>query len=142
MANRLLVGAHVVVYLNNSPFGRVADLAWSVSTPKKQLHCVDWLSPVELIPTSREVQASMTIFKMHGDGGIEAAGLAGAWGDSTMEKYFSILVIDKLSDTTIFRSDRCSVVSQSWKVGRGYVMGSISFTGLHWSNDAGERNPQ
>ena len=39
----------MVCYINGQLFGRVADVGWSESTPRKEMHVVDYLPPWELI---------------------------------------------------------------------------------------------
>lgn len=133
--SRLLVGAQVVVYINAQLFGRVADMGWNETTPRREVHVVDYLPPWELIPTGITIHGTMTIYRMHRDGGLEAAGMKATWADLTKEKYFSIMVLDRVTDTVIFQANKCSVNSQSWHVGRGYVMGNVAFTALDWSNE-------
>lgn len=133
--SRLVVGAQVVVYINGAPYGRVADFGWSDNSPRKEVACVDWLGPWELIPTSTRVQGNMTIYRLHRDGGIEASGMKATWRDVPREKYFSVLVLDRSTDTVIFQANKCSINSQSWRVGKGYVMGTINFTALEWNNE-------
>jgi hypothetical protein len=135
MINQLLVGAHLKVYVNGGPFGRTADFSWEESTPRRETAVVDYLPPWELEQGSVSVRASMTIYRMHMDGGIENAGLKAVWADLPREKYFSLLLIDRVTDTVVFRADRCSVEHQSWRATRGYVMGSVSIKALDWSNE-------
>jgi hypothetical protein len=56
-------------------------------------------------------------------------------GYNEQEKYFSIRVVDRTNEVTIFQADRCSVVSQNWSIQRGYVMGTVQFRALTWSNE-------
>lgn len=133
--SRLVVGAHVVCYVNNRMFGRVADIEWDSATPRKESRCVDTLKPAELMPEAVSVNGQMTIYRLHNDGGIEAAGMVATWADLPREKYFSLLILDRVTDTVIFRADECSVEHQSWKAQKGYVMGRIRFKGLDWSNE-------
>jgi len=132
--SRLLTGAQTVAHINNKPYA-MASFDWSVSYQRREAHCVDWLGPVELIPGSQTVHGTMIIYRLRGDGGIESAGIAGTQMDSSVEKYFSILVTDRIGGATLFQADRCSVDSQSWKIGRGYVMGTVSFTCINWNNE-------
>jgi len=125
----------VVCYINGQLFGRVADVGWSESTPRKEMHVVDYLPPWELIQISVSIHGTMTIYRLHKDGGLEAAGMKATWPDLSREKYFSILHLDRVTDTVVFQADKCSTVSQSWHVGRGYVMGTVSFTALGWNNE-------
>ncbi len=133
--SRLVTGAMVLVYINNQMFGRCADLSWGADTPQKELHTVDMLPPAELIPGPVSVRGSMQIYKLHKDGGIEAAGLAATWADITRQKYFSIVVLDRVTDTVVFRADKCATTSQNWRNGRGHIMGTIGFSGLFWGNE-------
>lgn len=132
---RTVVAAHCVVYVNGRLFGRVASLGFSAETPQRELRVIDTLEPAELIPQGASVRGSLTIYRLHRDGGIEAAGLAAAWADMTRQKYFSLMVVDRVTDTVLFRADRCATAAQSWNVGRGFVMGTVAFVGLNWSNE-------
>jgi hypothetical protein len=133
--NRLVVGSHVIVYINGQIYARVADFSYAMATPQKLVHGIDTLLPIETIPTSAEVKGTMSIYRTHGDGGIEARGMIATWDDLTRGKYFTIDVVDRASDTSMFRADRCVVQDQSWRVARGFVMGQISFSALNWSNE-------
>lgn len=134
--NLLLVGAHARCYLNNQPFGRIADFSWDDNTPRKEIKVCDYLPPWELLQTGASVRCNASIYRIHMDGGIEGAGMrAPSWLDLPREKYFSFLVLDRLTDTVLFRADKCSVEHQSWRIGRGYVMGTVSFLGLLWENE-------
>lgn len=133
--SNLVVGAHTLVYINGTAFGRVADLSWNSATPKRALQTIDTLIPMELVPLATALSGNLTIYRLHKDGGIEAAGMAATYADLTREKYFSIMVIDRVTDTVMFQADQCSTESQSWRNGKGYVMGSIAFKGLKFNNE-------
>ena len=131
----ILVGAHVVVYVNGTMFGRVAGLSHSMDSPIRELHGVDTYLPIELVRGPVSIRGNMTLYRLHNDGGLESAGMIGTWNDLTREKYFSILVLDRSTDTVVFRADRCGVSSQNWTYGKGYVMGNVGFNGLLWTNE-------
>lgn len=131
----LVVGAHARLYLNNTPYGRVADYSWTEETPQKPTQVVDYLPPWELVPGAVQVHVQMTVYKARRDGGIEGAGLKSTWAGMPLQKYFSALLLDRVADTVLFRADRCAVTSQQWTVHRGYVMGAVTFTALLWGNE-------
>lgn len=133
--SRLLTGAQTLVYINGQLFGRIADISWSSETPQSEKKVVDWMPPWELVPQGASVRGVMTIYRIHKDGGIEGAGMTANWNDLTRQKYFSVMVLDRVTDTVLFQADKCSVTGQSWRIGRGYVMGNINFTGLYWNNE-------
>ena len=131
----LLVGAHVVCYVNAAPFGRVSGISLSMDTPKKTQHTIDTLLPVELEPLCVEVYGSMTIFKLKRDGGVEGVGLISKWTNLTFEKYFDLALRDRSTDSIIFHLEDCSVTSQRWTIAnKGYVIGNVGFSGLMWKN--------
>lgn len=131
---RLVVGAHVLVYVNSRPFGRCAEFEHESDTPARPVKCVDSVIPAEQIPLAVSFSGSMQIYRLHQDGGIEQAGLTATWQDLPREKYFSIVVLDRLTQTTLFRADRCKVLRQRWSMRKGFVMGSVQFTGIIWNN--------
>jgi hypothetical protein len=116
-------------------FGRTADIKWTSSTPQREVHVVDWLPAWELVKQGVSLHGLLTIYRLHKDGGIEAAGMQATWADLVREKYFSIMVLDRYTDTVIFQANRCSVHSQDWRAARGYVMGTIGFQALDWNNE-------
>lgn len=134
--SRLMVGAHALCYINGKLYGRVASVDVDSATPHREVQSVDVLTPAELIPQAAKLMGSMSIYRIHGDGGIQATGMIPTWHDLTRGKYFSVLVVDRFSDTTFFRADACSCVGEKWRIGRGYVMGQISFKGLTWNNES------
>ena len=132
--SRLITGAQVVVYVNGSMLGRVASIGIMNSTPRKELHTIDTLEPMELMPQSVSGHGQMQIYRLHQDGGIQALGMAAVWEDVSREKYFSILVLDRATDTTLFRADKCSTISENWTFNRGHIMGDVAFSFVRWSN--------
>jgi hypothetical protein len=133
--SRLFVGAHALVYINGKLYGRVAGVEVDSTTPHREVQPVDVLTPAELVPQAAKLAGNMSVFRIHGDGGIQATGMIPVWRNLTRGKYFSILITDRFSGTTFFRADACSCTRESWRIGRGYVMGQISFKGLDWSNE-------
>lgn len=133
--SRLQVGAHTLCHINSKLFGRVASISYKSSTPRRKIRCIDTLLTPELVPLAVEVSGTMTIYRLHGDGGIQAAGMIPTWTQLTRGKYFSLLITDRLSDTTTFRVDACEVLGESWEHGRGYSMGTVQFEGLQWQNE-------
>jgi hypothetical protein len=106
-------------------------------TPKRQIHCVDLFEAAELVPLSGSVSGSITVYRLHRDGGIEGSGLQGTWESIVREKYFSITVVNRLTDTVIFSSPRCSVEGQEWRLpSKAYAMGVITFVGISAGSDA------
>jgi hypothetical protein len=76
------------------------------------------------------------MYKIHGDGGNEASGLVATWNSMTREKYFSLLVLDRVTDTVLVQVDKCVVTNQSWVIQpKSFVIGTVAFSGFDYSND-------
>jgi hypothetical protein len=137
MRSPLTVGAGVKLYINGAPYARVSSLSINIATPRRDLKTVDTLSPWELLPTALSVSGTLQIYRLHNDGGAEGAGMSGGLAKLPREKYFSLLVINSLTDTVIFQSQNCSVDSQSWDIpAKSYITGRIAFSALDYNNEA------
>lgn len=133
---KVLTGARLIVYINGSMFGKINRLSWEDITPHKEASGVDMVMPIELMPTRKSIQGVMNVYRLAGDGGAEGSGMAGVADHLSTEKYFTILVLDRLTDKVVFRSDFNKTERQSWQIAtKALVEGSISFKGLVWSNE-------
>ena len=133
---KTIVAASVILYINNQPYGRVESFRFSSQTPRDAIYGIDSLDPMELAPTRTKVTGSIGIIRTVGDGGIEGAGFTTNYELLSREKYFSIMLVERQSDTVIFRADYCSVAGQQWDVqARERVKGTLEFEALDWSNE-------
>lgn len=132
---KTIVGAGVVLHVNNKPFGKVTNFRFQSSTPRDAIYTIDSLDPTELAPTRTKVTGTLGLILTIGDGGAEGAGLTAPYEHLPKEKYFSLCLIDVQTDTVIFRADYCSVVNQSWDFSaKEMVRGNVEFEALDWSN--------
>lgn len=135
----ILGGAKVILYINGLPYAAVTAFKWDSATPKKAIYGIDSADPYELAPTQNRITGMLMLLRIIGDGGAEGAGMVAQFPDVTLEKYFTLALVERSSDTQIFRADSCSVTSQSWDVpARGLVMGTLNFEALTWSNESVE----
>jgi hypothetical protein len=133
---RTVVTAGVLLYVNNRPYGKVVGFRFSSQTPREPVMAIDSVDPFELAPTSTKVTGSMEIVRAVGDGGAEGAGLTTSFEKLPRERYFSLMLVEKASDTVIFRADHCAVVSQTWDFqAKERARGSVEFEALSWSNE-------
>lgn len=133
---RLLTSAHTIVYINGEPYGVATSFEWDGSTPRKQARGVDVLTPIELMPSTVDFKARMSLLRLSGDNGTVGAGMTAGEALLSKEKYFTVVVVDRKRDLQIFRADECSVESQHWSIPeRGLVRGTVHFTGLGWNSE-------
>lgn len=135
--SRLLPSAKVVLYLNGQAYAAVVAFKWGSATPRRAAYGIDSGQPYELIPLGTKIAGSMTLLRLIGDGGAEGAGITTQLENIPAEKYFSMALIERSTDTQIFRADRCSVTDQSWDVtSKAFVIGTVSWEALDWNNEA------
>lgn len=136
MRAKTIVSAGVTVYVNGAPFGRVTSFRFSSNTPREAIYGIDSLDPFELAPTRTRITGSIGLVRTVADGGAEGAGLTTNYEQLSREKYFSLMLVERISDTVIFRADYCSVVNQQWDIAaKEMVRGTIEFEALDWSNE-------
>ena len=132
----LIVGAHAVLHINGVPYAYVSDLDISVSSPQKVLHGIDYLPPIDAAPGSLSYNVSAQVFRHRGSVGIEGDGLIPLWENATRGKYFSAIVMDRVTSTVMFESRKNLVTGQNWRITRGFVIGNVSWQGMDYSNDS------
>lgn len=133
--SRLVTGAQVLVYINNTLFGRCAGVELSADTPVKETRGLDTLKPLELVSQGVSAGGVIHAYRLHKDGGLEAAGMIATWSDLTRQKYFNITVVDRVTDTVIWQANRCMVTGQRWNIARGHILVSANFMSLDWNNE-------
>lgn len=141
MANRpvTITGPKVLVYINGKLFGRIQMFQWTSTTPRKKIHTIDIPHPVELGATTADISWNMSVLRTTGDGGAQGAGLATTASLLSREKYFTILLIDRSTNLTLFRADLCNTDSESWTVAvKDIVKGQIAGSGIAWVNEAAQ----
>ena len=133
---KTIVTAGVLLYVNNKPYGQVKSFRFNSDTPRNAIYGIDSLDPFELAPTVTKVSGSIGLIRTLFDGGVEGAGLTANYEQLPREKYFSITLVEKASDTVLFRADFCSVTRQSWDFeAKEMVKGQVEFEALTWSNE-------
>ncbi len=137
MKSNNLTAARVVLYVNGKLYGRVTDFRWNSSTSGREIYGIDSPEPFELANTTTRCSGSMSVLRLGQDGGAEGAGMTVSYADISREKYFSLALVDRVTDTIIFQARRCKLTSQSWDVpARGRVTGNLDFVACDWSNEA------
>lgn len=134
---KVVTAPHILVFINGQVFGQVTSFRMSSSTPLKAHTGLDSLIPYELSNSAVKVVGSMGVLRTHSDGGLEGKGIVAPFQYLELERYFSILVIDRQTGSEVFRADHCKVTNQEWSVAaRGRLDGSFSFEAIQWTNEA------
>ena len=135
--SNLITSAHCVAYVNSVPLARCCGLTYDISSPRREIHGIDMLAPVELVPMGLSIKGTLQIYRLHDDGGSEAIGLIPTWAKATKGKYFSLMVLNRLTDGVILQTNRCEVLNQSWTVSpKSFVLGTITWSGIDYNNNS------
>jgi len=135
MSTNLVTGARLILYVNGKKFAPVNSFSPVEDSPHREVHGIDSLEPIELVQGPLTCSGMFTIYRQVHDGGVEGAGMKATWDAETRSKYFSILIVDRITDTIIWESRKNSIVRQSWNFpAKGYVTGNIMFKGLSYGN--------
>lgn len=140
MSQQIVTGANCILYVNGKPFARVSQFRWTIQTPSKEIRGIDVPTVMEFAPTLIRVAGSMTLWRTKGDGGVEGAGLAPIQDELPRGKYFSLMLIERITDTVLFRCDQAKVEHQDWDARtKALVQGTVAFVGITSSNEVGRR---
>lgn len=135
---KLVVAAKVLVYINGRLFGRCTSFQWTSRTPRRKIHVIDIQHPVELGATTVDVDWSMGVLRVIGDGGLQGAGVVAQQTDLSREKYFSLALVERSTGATIFKADLCATDSESWSVvAKDRMLGQANGSGIVWVNEVG-----
>jgi hypothetical protein len=132
----IVTGAHVIVYINGQIFGRCIDFRPTMSTPSKEIGGIDNIDLIELAPTVTRTSFTMTVWRTIGDGGVEGLGIAPSIAEIQRGKYFSVMLLERVSDTVLFEARWCRVESQSWGfVSKSLTQGTINCKAITSNNE-------
>jgi len=133
---KIMSGAEVACFINGKRIGQVSSFRFTSVPSKRAIYALDSGQPYELAPTQTKVTGTLSLWRVIGDGGAEGNGLAAFFEDLPRERYFSILLTERGSDTVFFKADQCTMQEQTWEVQtKALVTGTITFEGLTWENE-------
>ena len=89
------------------------------------------------MPTTYAIEGTMQVYRMIGDGGAEGAGIQAPQAIQSREKYGTMVLIERDTDTPILQINMFVVNSQSWVLGaKNLMVGTISFKGIVFTNES------
>lgn len=136
MAAKTLSGPSVKIFINNKLLGFVTGVELKMSSGRRPIYELDSVTPAELAPGPRSVNGVVSVVRIRLDGGLEGRGIAATDRNIMLEKYISITLVDRLTDTVIFKCEEAAVNDQSWAIqSKNIVTGTFTFTGKGWTNE-------
>lgn len=127
----------VVVHVNGKPYAYATHFRFESATPHEDIREIDNVDPVELAVTVTNVRGSLGLLRVAGDGGLQGQGVTSHYGQLPVNKYFSVALVDRITQTIFFEARQCVVESESWDMApKALVSGTLNFKGIHWNNEA------
>lgn len=129
--------ADLRVFINGRIYPWVTSVRWNATTGTHPIYGIDQHTPFELGIGQSSIKGTMDVCRLRNTGGLEGSGIVPPEQDMLRGKYFSLALVDRLSDTIILQIDEGFVTDQNWQTQpRGLLTGSFSFEGMGWTNDA------
>jgi hypothetical protein len=136
---KTLRGADLQLYINGRLFAICTGIRFEASAGRHAIYGIDQFTPFELAPGAASIKGTVDCVRIRASGGLEGAGVAAPESLLMQEKYFSMALVDRLTDTIVLQVEAASLDAQNWQVAaKGEMAGSFSFTGLTWVNEAGQ----
>src|SRR6266568_9420570 len=137
MWSSVVAAAHLRVFVNGRLLGWTTGFQPRVATPVRPAQGIDQPQTFELMPTTYRVMGSMDVLRGRLTGGLEGLGLVASGRDLLKQKYKTIEIVDRVTDTTFFKATGCVVTDQTIRIApKGIVVISLQFEGLDATNEA------
>jgi hypothetical protein len=135
--SKSLRGADAQLYINGNIFPICTGVRWRADTGRHAIYGIDQMTPFELALGQVSIKGTVECLRQRQDGGLEGRGVTAPEHSILLEKYFSMALVDRSTDTLIFVIDEASVGGQSWSINaKGQLIGNFDFEGIAWSNEA------
>lgn len=137
MIHRSISGAELKVYINNTIFGICSAIEWTVDSGRRAIRGIDRNTPVEIAEGPATIRGSMQVTRLRRDGGLEGRGITTFPHKFQLEKYISIRVVERGTESVVFATDRALVKEQHWRVAvKGLLTGTVAFECIDYANES------
>jgi len=134
----VIQSARVICYVNGKVVGFCTAFKFQSRNNHKSIQGVDAPEPFELAPTTTQATGSLGLLRMTASGGLEAPGIMPTFADLPRERYVSITLVDRLTDSIVFHTPNGKFTSQEWDFSAKSIgTGSASFECIDWYNELG-----
>lgn len=131
-------GSHIKLYINATLIGICTSASFSIDYGRRVITGIDVQTPTEITSGQIKVKGSLSIVRLKLDGGPEGYNMVPAISDISLEKYVSITLIDRYTESVIFRTDFALISNQSWNIkNRQILTGTVNFDSIDYVNELG-----
>ena len=134
--NKVTTGAQVLCYLNGQLQGTVRGVSLRMSSPTKRLYGLDSAQAFDLIPTTSMISGTIEIFRLVNSGGAEGMEIIPPPSMIQMGTFTSLILINKMTQEVIWRSDTVTISDQQLSVPVGGICTlNLSFDAIDFTSD-------
>jgi hypothetical protein len=131
MAQTVLSGAHVKLYINNEAYNEVQQLSYTIDYGEEPIYGIDSVFPQEIKITRVSIQGSVSGVRVSGSNGLQGQSIRPKITDSIYAPYVSIRVSDRRSGEEIMFIPYARITNEKFDVtAKGNARLSFSFVGL------------
>jgi|WetSurMetagenome_2_1015567.scaffolds.fasta_scaffold35335_4 hypothetical protein len=131
MSNRVINGAEVVVYINNSIYGQATSIAINEETNDEAIYGIDSFYPQEIAPTRGATSGSISGFLVRDFKGLASLGITSLKTKPISGAYISLRIVDRLTRNDIAFIPKAKVtVTQTQFGAKGTVKLNFNFKAI------------
>jgi hypothetical protein len=131
MANSVLRGADIFIYLNNKLYGPAQSVSYTIDSQDAEIYGVDAFYPQEISPVRGSVSGSISGLRVRNSGGLVALGLRPRADSPLSGTYVSIRIRDRSTGEDILFIQQAKITNEQNQVAtKGTWKLSFSFKGI------------
>ena len=131
MAQKVISGAHILLYVNGVVYNEVQTLKYSIDYGEEAIYGIDSVFPQEIKITRISITGSVSGVRVSSSSGIQGYNLRPKITDSFFAPYISIRITNRKTGEDIMFIPYAKVINESISVSaKSVVKSTFSFTGL------------
>lgn len=130
MPQKILVGAHIKMYINNKPYKVTQNVTLSVDYGENEIYGIDASYPQEIAPGRVSVKGNVQGLRIKYSGGLQADSIRPLFTDIMASPYISIRIQDRSTGEDILFIPNAKVVKEDHMIpAKGSYKLNFQFTG-------------
>jgi hypothetical protein len=131
MADRVIKGADILLYINNKLYNPAQGVSYTVDHQDEEIYGVDSFYPQEIAPKRGTISGSIRGIRTKNSGGLAALGIRPLAVSPLKGNYVSIRIKERLTGEDIIFIPQCRVFNEQNQVdAKGTWKLSFSFKGI------------
>jgi hypothetical protein len=131
MAQRVISGAHIKIWINGTVYNEAQQLSYSIDYGEEPIYGIDSIFPQEIKITRISVTGNISGVRIANSNGLQGYNIRSGIRDSQFAPYISIRIQDNRTEEDILFIPHARIVNEKVNVSaKGIVTSSFAFSGL------------